>query len=454
MLTLVEAAEEIRSRRLSPVELTRQCLARIERLNPVLNAFITVMADRALEDARRAEAEIVAGNYRGPLHGIPIGLKDLFDTAGVRTTAASNQYRERVPAEDAEVVRRLRQAGAVIVGKLNLHEFAFGMSGVISAFGPTRNPWDTERISGGSSSGAGAAVASGMCVAAVGTDTSGSIRCPSALCGIVGHRPSKSLVSMKGVIPLCTSFDTAGPMARSVRDAAMLLDAVGETPGFASLLEEDVFPLRVGIARKSFYDDLEPAVATCVSDALDVLRKLVAEVREVEVPIDAFRTLFDAEIYEYHEAMAAKTPELYDPRTLYRVQKAAGISATAYIREGRRLEQFRRQAETIFDDVDVVITPTTPGVAPKLADLEAQAIADVRPFEMKHLLRNTAPFSSLFWPSTSVPCGFTPEGLPVGMQISSRPGADSLCLRLAYAYERATEWHKREAPISGAQVVN
>ena len=450
MLTLTEAAEQIRNRRLSPLELTRHCLRRIEQLNPTLNAFITVTADSALQDARRAEAEIAAGNWRGPLQGIPLGLKDLFDTAGVRTTAASRQYRDRVPTDDAAVTRRLKQAGAVMVGKLNLHEFAFGMSGVVSAFGPTRNPWDSERITGGSSSGAGAAVAAGLCIAAMGTDTSGSIRCPSALCGLVGHRPSAGLISLKGVIPLCTSFDTVGPMARTVADVAVAMDTLTASTNYASLLEEEVSALRVGIARQNFFADLDPGVAACMIQAEAVIGELVSEVREVKVPVDAFRTIFDAEIFEYHEAMFTRAQELYDPRTLYRLKHCAGISATAYIREQHRLAELRGAAERIFEQVDVVITPTTPAPAPKLAELEALAIPDVRPFEVKYLLRNTAPFSSLYWPSTSVPCGFTPDGLPVGMQISSRPGGDSTTLRLAHAYQQATEWHQRIAPIAGS----
>ncbi len=445
MLTLTEAGEQIRALRLSPVELTHECLARIERLNPSLNAFITVTADLALQQARQAESEITSGNYRGPLHGIPIGLKDLFDTAGVRTTAASNQYRDRIPAEDAEVVRRLRQAGAVLVGKLNLHEFAFGMSGVVSAFGPARNPWNPKRITGGSSSGSAAAVAGGLCVAALGTDTSGSIRCPPAMCGVVGHRPSAGLASLKGVIPLSPSFDTVGPITTTVRDAVAVIDALMSWPGFMPVLGEDVSELRVGVARKHFFDNLDPDVASSLEAALEIIRKLVAEVREVEVPVDNFRTIFDAEIYEYHEAMAAKTPELYDPRTLFRVQKCADISATAYIRERRRLAEFRAQAGQVFEQVDAIITPTVPVAAPRVAELEALAIAEVRPFEVKYLLRNTAPFSALFWPSTSVPCGFTRDRLPVGMQISSRPGGDSTCFRLAHAFEHATEWHKRAA---------
>jgi aspartyl-tRNA(Asn)/glutamyl-tRNA(Gln) amidotransferase subunit A len=449
MLTLHEAAGQIRNRKLSPVELTRACLDRIERLNPLLNAFITVTADRALDEARRAEAEIVAGNYRGPAHGIPIGLKDLFDTAGVRTTAASNQYRDRLPAEDAEVVKRLKQSGAVILGKLNMHEFAFGMSGVVSAFGPAKNPWDTTRITGGSSSGSAAAVAAGLCVAALGSDTSGSVRCPPALCGIVGHRPSANLISTKGVVPLSTSFDTVGPMTTTVRDAAILMDAMTPKVNFTSLLGEDVAQLRVGVARVHFYDELDPAVASALGDALGAIRHMTASTRDVDVPRDNFRTIFDAEIYEYHEAMATMTPELYDPRTLSRVRKCSGIGASEFIREGRRLKQFRAQAERTFDAVDVVITPTTPVPAAKLADLEGLAIPDVRPYEVKYLLRNTAPFSSLFWPSMSVPCGFTSDGLPIGMQISARPGADSTVLRLAHAYEQATEWHKRKPPLAG-----
>ncbi len=443
MRTLTDAAEQIQSGRLSPVELTREYLARIERLNPTLNAFITVTADLALDQARNAEGEIQAGNYRGPLHGIPIALKDLLDTAGVRTTAASNQYRERVPDEDAEAVRRLKDAGAVIVGKLNMHEFAFGMTGVISAFGASKNPWNTERITGGSSSGSAAAVAAGLCVAALGSDTSGSIRCPPALCGIVGHRPSANLISTRGVIPLSTSFDTIGPMTRSVRDAAVLIDVLSGTTQYASLLREDVKQLRVGVARKKFFDDLHPDVSASVEAALATLKVLVAEVREVEVPTQGFRTIFDAEIYEYHEAMVQKSPELYDPRTLFRLRNCAGITATDYIRARRGIAEFRAKADELYEQVDVIVTPTTPVPAPKIAELEALAVADVRPFEVKYLLRNTAPFSVLFWPTISVPCGFTRDGLPVGMQISARPGADSTVLRVAHAYERATEWHKK-----------
>ena len=441
MLTLTEAAEQIRTHRLSSVELTRECLSRIERMNPTLNAFITVTSDLALEHAQRAESEVMAGKWRGPLHGIPIALKDLLDTAGVRTTAASNQFRDRIPTEDAQLVRQLKAAGAVIVGKLNLHEFAFGMSGIVSAFGPAKNPWNPERITGGSSSGSAAAVATGMCVASLGTDTAGSIRCPSALCGIVGLRPSAGTLSAEGMIPLARSFDTAGPMTRTVRDAAVLFQALAGSPPIT--LDNSVSELKIGVPRKDLFDDLEPDVARCVEGALAIIQKLVAEVREVQLEVARRRTVFNAEIYEYHEEMVTKTPELYDPHTLPRVQKCAGISATDYIRARRELQAQRRTAESVFEQVDVVVTPTTPVVAPLLSDLLPLGEPDLRDFETKYLLRNTSPFSVLYWPSVSVPCGVTREGLPVGMQISGKPGADATVLRLAYAYEQATEWHKR-----------
>ena len=226
MPSLAEAANQIRSRELSPVELTRECLSNIDRLNPTLNAFITVTHDLALAQAQRVEAEIAAGNYRGPLHGIPFALKDNIDTAGVLTTAASNQFRERIPTEDAEIVRQLKLAGAIIIGKTNMHEFAFGGSGIVSAFAPARNPRDPTRITGGSSSGTAAAVGAGMCVAAIGTDTAGSVRCPAALCGVVGHRPSQGLLSNAGIIPLAESFDTPGPITQTAEDARMILEVL------------------------------------------------------------------------------------------------------------------------------------------------------------------------------------------------------------------------------------
>ena len=355
MLTLTEAADQIRQRKLSPVELTQECLARIERLNPVLNAFIAVTTDQALEQARQAERETAAGKWRGPLHGIPVALKDLLDVAGQPTTAASNQYRDRVAVGDAELVRQLRQAGAVILGKTNLHEFAFGGSGLISAYGPARNPWDTERITGGSSSGSAAAVAAGLCVAAIGTDTGGSIRCPAALCGIVGHRPTAGIFSLSGVVPLSPSFDTVGPMTQTVRDAAVFCHALltGGPDASGSHAAEIFDPARldqgvaqfvVGVPQASFFDNVDDEVKALMLAALEVIRKLVAEIREVPLPAPDRGKVFSAEIYEYHEAMVAKTPELYQAHTLARLGTCAGISATDYIRNQRHLAEEREKA--------------------------------------------------------------------------------------------------------------
>ncbi len=279
-----------------------------------------------------------------------------------------------------------------------------------------------------------------MCVAAIGTDTAGSIRCPAALCGIVGHRPSAGVLSAEGIIPLARSFDTAGPMTRTVRDAAILLQALAGAPAKVSL-DESVSALKIGVARKGFFDGLQADVESCIEEALAVLGKLVAEVRDVQLEVAGHRTIFNAEIYEYHEPMVTKVMQLYDPHTLARIRKCAGISATDYIRARRELEAQRYSTASLFEKVDVVVTPTTPVTAPPISELEALGEPELRDFETRYLLRNTAPFSVLYWPSVSVPCGFTREGLPVGMQISGRPGEDATVLRLAYAYEQATDWH-------------
>jgi aspartyl-tRNA(Asn)/glutamyl-tRNA(Gln) amidotransferase subunit A len=453
MLTLTEAAEQIRTRQISPLELTRYYLRRIERLNPILNAFITVTTELALQQAQRAESEIMASNWRGPLHGVPIAIKDLFDTAGIRTTAASNQYRDRVPTADSEMVQRLGRTGAVLLGKLNLHEFAFGVSGIVSAFGPTRNPWDTDRITGGSSSGSAAAVAAGLCVASIGTDTAGSVRCPAALCGIVGFRPSAGVLGSGGAIPLATPFDTAGPLTRTVGDTAVLLDALTRLrrnsgtnpnmPGFNPLspTSQSVRQLKIGIPRTEFFADASPEVATCFEEARKVIGQLVGEVRDISLEVSSDRTVFNAEIYEFHEPMFTNHPGLYDPRTLSRIRNCQGISASQYIRGLREVEEQRYMAKKAVEGIDAIITPTVLIGAPLVSDLEALG-TELRTFETKYILRNTAPFSKLYWPSISVPCGFTPIGLPVGLQISARPGADLTVLSLAHAFEQATEWHK------------
>ena len=442
MLTIAEASAQIRTGGLSSIELTRECLDRVEGLNPELNAFISMTSELAMEQARQADAELMAGTRRGPLHGIPIALKDLIDVAGVKTTAASNQFRDRVATDDAAIVKPLKHAGAVIVGKTNLQEFAFGGSGIVSAFGPVRNPWDVTRITGGSSSGSAAAVAAELCVAAIGTDTAGSVRAPAALCGIVGYRPSAGAWSTEGIIPLRRSFDTVGLMTRTVEDAWLMLRALTDNTGTNAVhaIPERV---RVGVAREGFFEGLEADVAKCAEDAVDVIRSLATSVSEVQLEVNVKWTSFDREILDYHHRMLAESPELYQPATLERLRACAAIPAAEFKRAQGELAEARRQAERVFETVDIVVTPTVLVGAPKIAELEEMAASDLRAYEVQKLLQNTAPFSLLFWPSVSVPCGFTSEGLPVGLQISARPGADELALRVARAYERAADWHKR-----------
>jgi len=454
-LSLSEASELIRNKKVSPVELTRACLERTEQADPELGAFITVTADLALEQAQTAEAEIHRSSYRGPLHGIPIALKDLLDTAGVRTTAGSAVFADRVPAEDCEVARRLKAAGAVLVGKTNLHEFAYGGSGVIGHFGPVRNPWDRERITGGSSSGSAAAVAAGMCFAAIGSDTSGSIRLPAAYCGIVGIKPTYGLVPLRGVIPLSWSYDHVGPMARSVRDTALVLREIAgydrrdisshrfSAEDFAAALERPPEPMRIGLARQMFFDDLDPEIKRAVDAAILLLQQF-GELREVAVPVERDRTVFAAEAFAYHAEMVARSPELYDPETLRRIRSGAEITAAAYIRKRQELDELRRRAPEIFKEVDVVVTPTTPIPPPKVDDLVGDR-SQLRPQELL-MLRNTRPFNSLGLPAVSVPCGFTRDGLPVGMQVAGPLAGEATVLRLAHFYEQTAPWSVRRRP--------
>jgi len=451
--TISELAPRLRRKEVSPVEITRACLEQIEKLNPGLNAFITVTAESALSEARAAEAEIMRGEWRGPLHGIAIALKDLIDTASVRTAAASALHKDRIPTQDAEVVRRLRQAGAVIVGKNNLHEFAYGGSSLVSHFGDVHNPWDPGRIAGGSSGGSAAAVAAGLACAAIGTDTAGSIREPAALCGCVGLKPTYGRVSSRGVIPLSGSLDHVGPLAASVADAAIVLQAIAgydaadttsvNTPvtDYMGALREDAKTLRVGVPRDYFFDDLDPEVAAALEHALGGIRTLVAAVREVRLEIPTDRTLQAAESWAYHAENVRKTPELYQPETLRRIRSGEKVTAAEYTQHRRELEEARRGIGKIFADVDVLVTPATPIPAPLISDLKASPEA-LRPAELM-LLRNTRPFNVWGLPAISVPCGFTEGGLPIGLQIAGPPWREDLVLRLAHAYEQATAWHKR-----------
>ena len=461
---LVETAERIRTKKISPVELTEACLRRIEHANPRLNAFITVSTGSALAAARDAETEIGRGRWRGPLHGVPIALKDLIDTAGIRTTAASALYEHRVPPADAGIVRRLKAAGAVIVGKTNMQEFANGATSAVSRFGPVRNPWDTARIAGGSSGGSAAAVAAGLCLGAIGTDTAGSIRQPSAYCGIVGLKPTYGLVSARGVIPLAPTLDHVGPMARTVADAAILLQAIAgvdpldeastriSVPDFAALLDGDVESLRVGVARSFFFDGLDPVIEEAVNEALRVIASLTAGLVDVTLPAGEWEparaAVRQAEAYAVHAENVDSHPDLYQPETLQRLRAGRDIDTVAYTEARRAVDRARRAAEGAFEVVDAIVTPTTPVPPPLLDDVTRDVKASMA--LSNRTIRNTAPFNVLGWPTISVPCGFTRAALPIGLQIATRPGDDATVLRLARAYERAAEWHRRRPPESAA----
>jgi aspartyl-tRNA(Asn)/glutamyl-tRNA(Gln) amidotransferase subunit A len=455
-LTLSEAAHLVRDKKISPVELTQGCLSRVQRFNPKLNAFITVTGESALAQAREAEAEIQRGKWRGPLHGIPIALKDLFDTAGVPTTAASGLLKDRIPAEDSEVVRRLKDAGAVFLGKLNMHEFAYGGSSVVSFFGPVRNPWSTDHMAGGSSGGSAAALAAGLCYAATGSDTGGSIRQPSAYCGTVGLKPTFGRVSTRGVIPLSWFYDHAGPMTRSVTDAAVMLqvlagydprDAVSvdvPVPDYAASLHQTP-SLRVGVPRTVFYDALHPEIESAMNVAISLIGKMTS-VREIEMPASNDTTILRAEAYAYHYDNVKTHPELYQPETLKRIRAGEDVTTTAYIQARRQVDQYRRSIRKTFETVDLLITPTTPVPPFRVSEL----LADMDNLRTKELLslRNTRPFNILGLPTISIPCGFTKAGLPIGMQISGAPWAEGNVLQLALAYEQQTEWHKRRPNLA------
>ena len=452
-LSVEEASALVKSKKVSPVELTRACLARIESFNPSLNAFITVTAESALAEAERAESEVRQGRWRGPLHGIPIALKDLIDTAGIKTTAASALFKDRVPREDATVVLRLREAGAVLLGKLNMQEFAHGGTSVPSYYGRVANPWDVERIAGGSSGGCAAAVAAGLCYAALGSDTGGSVREPAAFCGIVGLKPTYGRVSNHGVIPLASSLDHIGPMTRTVADSAIVLEVIAgydrnditsqdrPVERYLQAMQKGHGRFRIGIPREFFYASLHPDVQAAIDQALATLVNIGGECRDVALETSTDRTLFCAESYAYHAEYIAKTPELYLPETLEKLRRGAGIDARAYIGARCDLERLRRSALDVFSSVDLLVTPTSPVPAPKASDYPSIFKGALALDAL--LLRNTRQFNTYGLPTISVPCGITGDGLPIGLQIAGPPWEEPRVLRVARAFQDATDWHTR-----------
>jgi aspartyl-tRNA(Asn)/glutamyl-tRNA(Gln) amidotransferase subunit A len=453
-LTLAQASELLRSKALSPVELAQAFIARIEKLNPAVNAFITVTAVQALQQAREAEAEIQLGNWRGPLHGMPLALKDLIDTAGIPTTAASAVFKNRTPNEDAEVVRRLKVAGAVLLGKLNMHEFAYGGTSVPSYYGAVHNPWNLKRIAGGSSGGSAAAVAANLCIGALGSDTAASVRHPAAYCGVVGLKPTYGRVSTRGVIPLSWSLDHLGPICHSALDAALVLETIAgydskeptsvdwPTERYASAMETPTAALKIGIVRRPYFENLDADIEAAVNTAIKEIARITAGVQDVELPYaNLLLTIASAEAYAFHKRYLSETPQLYQPMTRHRLERAAGISATDYVNARREMERLRSQADSAFASVDLLVTSTT-AIAPITIEagyLDPPLPPDGTPVEF----RNTHMFDVLGLPAISVPCGFTRDGMPIGLQIAGPKFGESRVLALAHAYQQITDWHTR-----------
>jgi aspartyl-tRNA(Asn)/glutamyl-tRNA(Gln) amidotransferase subunit A len=454
-LTLKKASDLLRSKTASPVDLTQACLKRIEKYNPALKAFITVTGEQALASAKAMEAEQQKGKWRGPLHGIPIALKDNMDTAGVRTTGASEVFKDRIPSEDAEVVRRLKNAGAIVLGKLNLHEFAFGGTSSVTYFGAVHNPWALDRVPGGSSGGSAAAVAADLCFGALGTDTAGSVRIPASYCGVVGLKPTYGRVSIRGVIPLFWSLDHVGPICKTVEDAASMLGAIAgydaqdpttvdtPVPDYSRAMKMPVSKLRLGIPQTPFFDSLDPDVAKAVNTALDVLRKLTAGAADIQLPATTYPVqVWSAESYAYHAKWIKESPNKYQPTTRRAIQSGADVKAADYADALRQVNLLRREIRKTFANVDLLITPTMPTPAPLIGATGANVNGDAVS------IRNTSPFDVFGLPTISVPCGFSSSGLPIGLQISGAPFAESTVLALAQAYEQATDWHNRHPKLA------
>jgi aspartyl-tRNA(Asn)/glutamyl-tRNA(Gln) amidotransferase subunit A len=450
-LTIKQASDLLRSKNVSPVDLVQACLRRIEKYNSALNAFITVTGDSAMAEARKAEAEIRQGKWRGPLHGIPIGLKDNIDTAGVRTTGGSELFQDRVPTEDAEAARRLKNAGAILIGKLNLVEFAYGGNPTVTHYGTVHNPWNLGRTPGGSSSGPGAAVAADLCYGSLGTDTAGSIRMPASNCGIVGLKPTYGRASLRGVIPLSWTLDHIGPLAKSVEDAAILMQTIAgydpldtttvdvPVPDYSRALRMPTAKLRLG-RPAGYFEGLHPEVTKAVDAAIQVLQSLTAGLSNVQIPaaINGAR-LWGPEAYLYHAPWFTKTPEKYQPAVRRSLQQYADAKASDYVAARREVDRLRREIRTVFEKVDLLITPTMVTPPPPLAGGAAAGPGR----------NNNAPFDVFGLPAISVPCGFSSDGLPIGLQIIGAPFAEPTVLALAHAYEQRTEWHRRR-PVIGA----
>ena len=457
-------AKLIESGELSPIELTEAHLDHIAATEPALNSFITLLGDRAIEQAASAETEIKAGTYRGPLHGIPIGLKDLYYTKGIPTTVGSKILRDFVPDYDAAVVERFNDAGAILLGKLQMHEFALGATSVNPHDGPAHNPWDVSRITGGSSGGSGSAVTAGQCMAALGSDTGGSIRIPAGLCGIVGMKPTFGLISRHGVHPLSWSLDTVGPMTRSAFDAAIVMNALAgqdpRDPSSARVAESDftegigkgVSGLKIGIPEDFFYDVIDEEVSAAICEAADVLSGLGADVENCSIPalnhcLGISSTILVTEAAETLNSHIRDCPEDIGADVRARLYLGAMTPAVDYIKAQRARSAYNEQLSDAMNTYDLLLAPTAAVGAPRI-DQELIEVGGRQENALSLMSRLTRAFNLTGQPTVSVPCGFTSDGMPIGMQLAGRMWEDSVVLRAAHAYESATEWHTRRPPVA------
>ncbi len=454
--TLSEAAPLIRSGDLSPLALTEACLERIDALETRLNTFITLTAEQARAQARQAEAEIKGGHYRGPLHGIPFALKDLYDTAGLRTTGGTTFFAQHIPAQDACLVEILRQAGMVLLGKLNMHEIALGITNENPHYGPCRNPWDTRCITGGSSGGSAAALAAGFCLGSLGSDTGGSIRIPAALCGVVGLKPTSGRCSLRGIFPLSWNLDHAGPMARSVTDAAMLLQLIAgydaqdpysvDVPvdDYLNTLQAGVQGWRIALADDAYFHEVDADMWAAVEQAARVFEKLGAQVTHVSIPefksyAQANAVLVTSDAAAFHRQRLQENPQGFGADVLRRLQTGAAYTSGDYSLARRTQTLARHKFAQFFEQYDLLLLPATPSPAHQIGGEDADKRAP-------QLTRFTAPFNLTGLPALSVPAGFS-QGLPLGLQIVGGAWQEAAVLRAAYAFEQATGWHLQTPPL-------
>ncbi len=458
-LSAGQLARLIQKKEISPVEVVEAHLSRIEALEPKLNSFITLLPDQAMAAARKAEKEIQYERYLGPLHGIPFGLKDLFYAKGVRNTSGSKIFDHFIPNFDSTIALRLKEAGAILLGKLNLHPFAYGTTGENEEYGHMHNPWNPALITGGSSGGSGSAVASGQCILALGTDTGGSIRIPGALCGIVGLKPTYGRLSRYGLTALSWSQDHPGPMVRNVEDCALIMNAVSgydpndptslnlPVPNFTKALTGHIRGLRVGVVKEFFEVPIESKVKECVWKAIEKLGELGAIVSEVSWPIYPYHmaiasTIQMAEATAYHSKLIRENASKIYPPVRIRLEAGIFISATDYIQAQRARILFYRQSLDLLKEVDLLAGPTVPVTAFPIGTFEVK-VGDQKVNVVSLLTQYTRPFNLNGFPAITVPCGFSDDGLPIGLQLAGRPFDEETVLRVAHAYEQATEWHRR-----------